>query len=240
VLLIRRDNQRSHRHRRATHSWHTFGDRPLERGHVEGFGALSALDEYRLAKGAGVPHHGGRDAEILTYVHEGAIAFEDPAGRSGVLQAGEFQRFSVKLREHSRETNASDTEPAHVFQIDLRPSRASLLPGQEHKRFSAAQRKRDLCTVASPDGRGGSLRMEQDTYLYSVLLSKGQHVAHELLLERTAWLHVVEGEVQVGDVVLTTGDGAGFSAEPVVSITALRECELLIVDLPRARGAPLH
>ena len=49
--------------------------------------------------------------------------------------------------------------------------------------------------------------------MYSAMLDPGQHVVHELSQGRRAWLHIVEGEVTLGDVVLTAGDGAGFTAE---------------------------
>ena len=48
---------------------------------------------------------------------------------------------------------------------------------------------------------------------------------------RKAWLHLVRGEVDLGDVILTTGDGAGFTAERAVSLTAREETEILLLDL---------
>jgi redox-sensitive bicupin YhaK (pirin superfamily) len=42
---------------------------------------------------------------------------------------------------------------------------------------------------------------------------------------------VVNGEVTLGEVVLTTGDGASITAERAVSITAQEESEVLLVDL---------
>jgi len=72
------------------------------------------------------------------------------------------------------------------------------------KRFSAAERRDGLCVVASPDGRKGSLRIHQDALVYSAMLDPGQHVVHELSPGRKAWLHVVQGEITLGDLVLTT------------------------------------
>jgi hypothetical protein len=56
-------------------------------------------------------------------------------------------------------------------------------------------------------------------------------VVHELLPGRSAWLHLVEGEVTLGDLVLTTGDGVGITAEPAVSATAEERTEILLLDL---------
>ena len=67
--------------------------------------------------------------------------------------------------------------------------------------------------------------------MYSAMLDPGQHVVHELSQGRSAWLHLVQGEVTLGDIVLTTGDGAGITAERAVSLTAKEETEILFFDL---------
>lgn len=239
MITLRRANERHHDRRRKQEVWHTFRADDRTDALAGGFGALETLDEDRLPPGAGVARHPHRDAEIVTYVREGALAHEDSMGRSGVLQAGEFQRMTAGRGIRHSETNASRTDWAHVFQIRLRPSEAGLEPGHEQKRFSAAQRRGGLCVVASPDARRGSLRIHQDALVYSAMLDPGQHVIHELPQGRSAWLHLVQGEVTLGDTVLTTGDGAGVTAEPAVSLTAREEAEILLVDVgERLQGSP--
>ncbi len=71
--------------------------------------------------------------------------------------------------------------------------------------------------------------------MYSAMLDTGQHLLHELAPGRSAWLHLVEGSVMLGDVVLTTGDGVGIAAERAVSLTAREQTELLLFDLGRWR-----
>ena len=159
-------------------------------------------------------------------------------GRSGVIHAGEFQRITAGNGIRHSETNASRTDAAHVYQIWLRTSEAALEPTHEQKRFSAANRRGVLCVVASPDGRNGSLHIHQDALVYSAMLHPGQHLVHELSRGRSAWLHLVHGEVLLGDVVLTTGDGAGVTVERAVSLTAREETELLLVDFGAERPRP--
>ena len=230
MITLRRADERHHDQLRKQEVWHTF---PPDRADAlaEGFGPLENLDEDRLPPGAGMPRHPHRDAEIVTYVREGALAHEDSMGGSGVIHAGEFQRMTAGRGIRHSETNASRTDWAHVFQVRLRPSEPDLEPGHEQKRFSAADRRGGLCVVASPDARRGSLRIHQDALVYSAMLDAGQHVVHELPKGRSAWLHLVQGEVTLGDAVLTTGDGAGVTAEPAVSLTAREETEILLVDL---------
>jgi len=236
MTTIRRAKERHHDRRRKHEVWHTFHPEDRADAPADGFGSLESLSEDRLPPGAGVPRHPHRDAEIVTYVREGALAYEDSMGRSGVIHAGEFQRMTAGHGIRHSETNASRTESAHVFQIWLRPSEAGIESSHEQRRFSAAQRRGALCVVASPDARRGSLRIHLDALIYSAMLDPGQHVVHELSQGRSAWLHLVEGEVTLGEVVLTAGDGAGITAERAVSLTAREETEILLLDLGERRS----
>ena len=231
MITLRRSTERYHDRRRKQEVWLTFHPQARADPLADGFGALEIFDEDRLAPGGYLAPHPYHDADIVTYVREGALAYQDETGRSGVIHAGEFQRTTVGRGNRQSETNASRTAGAHVFQIWLRPAQAGPDPGQEQKRFSAGDRRGALCVVASPDARRGSLRVHEDAVLYSAMLSPGKHVVHELGQGRRAWLHLVEGEVTLGDVVLSTGDGAGVTAERAVSLTARVETEILLVDL---------
>jgi quercetin 2,3-dioxygenase len=126
---------------------------------------------------------------------------------------------------------SSVASTAQVFQLALRHAGADLAPGHEQKRFSAGDRRGGLCAVASPDARGGSLLLHGDAVIFSALLDPGQHVVHALADGRRAWLHLVAGEVTVGNVVLTDGDGAGVEGVRAASFTARRAIEVLLVEL---------
>jgi redox-sensitive bicupin YhaK (pirin superfamily) len=238
MITLRRAAERHHDKSRTLETWLTF--EPKDRTGIlsNGLGSIEILKESRLAPGARVPRASGHDAEILTYVCEGALAYENSLGSSGIVQAGEFQRVTAGRGLHRNRTNASRTDWVHFFQIWLRPSEADLDPGHEQKRFTAAQRRGGLCIVASHDARRGSLRIHQDTLIYSALLDPGQHVVHELAQGRSAWLHLLQGEVTLGDIVLSTGDGAGITGERAVSLTASEESEILLVDLGEALPTP--
>lgn len=237
MISVRRAQQRHHDRRRKREVWRTFD--PLVRADrlPDGFGALETLDENRLPPRADIPCRSRDEAEIITYVREGAVAYEDSMGHSGVIQTGEFQRMIAALGTRHSQANASRADWAHVFYIRLRRSASHIESGREQKRFSAAERRSELCIVASPDARRGSLRLHQDTRMYSALLSAGRHVVHELAPDRAAWLHVVHGEVTLDDLVLTAGDGAGIANERAVSLTAREDSEILLVDVAERQVA---
>lgn len=219
---------------RKTHeSWDTF--HTSDAGH-EHFGSLEMLSESRLRPATRHPRL-YRESEVVTYVREGAVAYLDSEGRSSLMHAGEFQRVNVRRGFRHSETNASRTDAAQLFKIALRTSGVGTDTAYEQRRFSVADRRGGLCVVASEDARRGSLRIHQDALIHSAMLEPGQHVVHELKDGRAAWLHIVVGEVALGDVVLRTGDGAGISGERAVSLTAREATEILLLDLESSDGA---
>jgi quercetin 2,3-dioxygenase len=190
---------------------------------------------YSLAPGKALPRHVHHDGEVITYVREGALAYQDSSGRSCIIETGQFQRMSTRRGMRHEGMNISRTDRAEVVQLWLRATDAPLPPGQELQRFSAAQRRGILCPVASPDARGGSLQLHQDCVVYSALLVPGQQLAHELASGRTAWLHVAAGEVALRGITLRAGDGACITGEHAVSITSLAESEILLLDMSEPR-----
>jgi quercetin 2,3-dioxygenase len=232
MITLRRATERHHEQRRKQEAWLTFHAKSGTDPFSQGFGTLEILKEGRLPPHAGI-RQPRQNSEIITYVHEGTLAYEDSLGQSGLIRAGEFQRMTAGSGMGYSETNTSPTHWAHIFQIWLRPSTEKLTPGHEQKRFSIAARRGILCVVASADGRNGSLKIHQDAMLCSAILKRGQHVVHELLPGRSAWLHVVHGEVAVnhGAVTLQTGDGVGVTSERALSLTATEPAEVLLLDL---------
>jgi redox-sensitive bicupin YhaK (pirin superfamily) len=238
VTILRKATDRLHDRSARQEKWSTFDPQNPADPLADGFGDLQMLKEVRLAPGAAFPRNARQEAEILTYVYEGALAYEDSIGHAGVVQAGEFQRVTLGRGLRHSKLNASRGDWARFFQLWLHPSQAELEPEHVQKRFTAAERRDWLCVVASPDARKGSLRIHQDVLVYSALLDVGRHMVHELSPGRSAWLHVVEGEVILGGLVLTAGDGAGVAAERAVSFTAVAESEVLLVNLSERSSQP--
>ncbi len=246
MITTRTADERLHDHRSDRDVWRTFYPQAPAMPYPDGFGTLEFLDEDRVAPGAPLAFRHRRDAETITWVCEGEIEYEDTKGRLAVARAGEFQHTIAEGDAHHGGRNASHTDWARVFRIWLRPTAAGGEPRREQKRFTAADCRGRLCLIASPDARAGSLRLHQDVLIYSALLDPGQHVVHELLPGRFAWVHVVDGEVTMEDIVMTAGDGAGIREARGVSLTARRTTSLLLLDvgesaprLPRLSGAAI-
>lgn len=231
MITLRRTLERQHHRGRRQEDWLTFDSQNRADPLASGLGALELLNEIRIAPGTSVPRNTRHDVEVLTYVHQGVLSYQDSASQSGVLQAGEFHRVTAGRSLRQGKMNASRSDWVHFYQLWLHPTQAELESEHVQRRFSAADRRGRLCVVASPDARRGSLRIHEDALICSALLDPGQHVVRELAPGRAAWVHVVHGVVALGYTVLCAGDGAGITDERAVSLTAREPSEVLLVDL---------
>lgn len=230
MLTPRRAGERLHQESLTHEAWLTFHAEDRADRLVSQLQPLELLREGRLHPRAAIRETRGQ-REVITYVREGAVTFEDATGDPGVIRAGEFQRLTAAGEAHYRETNPSPTRAAHIFQLWLRLPDAEFEPGHELVRFTRAERRDRLCVVASPDGREGSLHLHRDAVLYSSILESGRHLVHELAPERSAWLHMVTGSATIGDLVMGVGDGVAITDQPAVALTATEPTEILLLEL---------
>src|SRR5687768_3813707 len=109
MITLRRADERRHIRRRKYEAWLTFDRQAPADPLSNGFGALELLNEDRLPPGACIPLRPYHATEIITYVLDGALAYNDSTGRSGVIQAGEFQLVTSGRGVRHGDTNASPT-----------------------------------------------------------------------------------------------------------------------------------
>lgn len=229
MIRVRRAADRG----RADHGWllaqHTFSFAGYRDPAHDRFRALRVLNEDRIAPGRGFGTHPHRDMEIVTLVLEGALEHKDSMGNGEVLRPGEFQRMTAGSGITHSEFNPSPTEPTHLYQIWLEPSRRGLTPSYEQRRFDDIDGR--LRLVAAPDAADGALTIHTDARVYLARLQPGERVQHPLAAGRHAWLQVLRGEVTLADEALAASDGAAVSDEAELAIEARQPAELLLFDL---------
>src|SRR5207248_9469316 len=199
-------------------TYHTFSFGDYYDPDHRGFRVLRVINDDRVLPGHGFPTHGHRDMEIITYVLEGVLAHKDSLGNGSLIRPGELQRMSAGTGVRHSEANPSDSEPVHLYQIWILPERQNVPPGYEQRSFPEAQRRGRLRLVASPDGRVGSLTLQQDVRLYLASLDEGRQVTHDLAPGRHAWLQVLRGGVQMNGQMFAAGDGAAVSDEATLTV----------------------
>jgi quercetin 2,3-dioxygenase len=197
-----------------------------------GFSSLRVINEDKVEPSKGFGTHPHRDMEIITYVLEGALEHKDSIGNGSIIRPGDIQRMSAGTGIAHSEFNASHTDRVHLLQIWILPDKTGIKPSYEQKYFSVEEKQGKLRLVASPDGKDNSVIIHQDANLYVAALNKDDLVNYSINNNRSLWLQIVRGSIEVNDRLLSASDGAAITQEPEIAIAATTDnTEILLFDL---------
>jgi redox-sensitive bicupin YhaK (pirin superfamily) len=197
-----------------------------------GFGPLRVINEDRVQPARGFGQHGHENMEIISYVISGALEHKDSLGTGSVIRYGDVQRMSAGTGVTHSEFNNSSQERVHFLQIWIKPNALDIEPSYEEKHFNPASKTNQLRLIASADARQGSLLIHQDAAVYASILNAKDEVKYALLADRTAYLHVISGKLNVNGEQLNTGDALKINNEHKLHINADELTEFLLFDLP--------
>lgn len=227
---------RNHQRGAADHGWlqsnHSFSFASYYNPKEMGFGPLRVINEDRVQPGRGFGQHGHENMEIISYVISGALEHKDSLGTGSVIRYGDVQRMSAGNGVTHSEFNHSAQERVHFLQIWIKPNVLDIEPSYEEKNFDPVSKTGQLRLIASADARQGSLLIHQDADIYASILNAKDDVKYALLADRTAYLHVISGKLNVNGEQLNTGDALKINNERELHIKADEHTEFLLFDLP--------
>lgn len=196
------------------------------------FRALRVINDDRVAPGAGFGKHPHDNMEIISYVVEGALEHEDSMGTGSVIRPGEVQLMSAGSGVTHSEYNGSSEEPVRFLQIWLPPATRGLEPRYQQRAFPVEERRGALRLLVSPEGDEGSLEIRRDVRIYGGYFAEGESDALALGPNRSAWVQVVKGSIEVNGEALGEGDGAGLTDAREVKLSGLSDDgEVIVFDL---------
>lgn len=218
---------------RSQYGWldsrHTFSFADYYDPDNNGVSVLRVINDDIVAPGTGFETHSHRDVEIISYILEGAIEHKDSLGNITRLEAGDFQVMTAGTGVTHSEYNPSPTERLRFLQIWIWPGTKGLTPTYSEKAFPTTT-KRQL--IASPDGRGGSLLINQDATLELLQLAAGDIEILSVSTGRTGVLHIVSGEIDTATASLGTGDAVVTDDGSKLQLTVPVDAEALWFNLP--------
>jgi redox-sensitive bicupin YhaK (pirin superfamily) len=234
-MHIRRGGDRGHTRLGWLDSRHTFSFGDYYDPEHMGFRALRVLNDDRVVAGGGFGTHGHRDMEILSYVLDGVLEHRDSIGNGSEIRPGEIQFMRAGTGVTHSEKNPSPSEPVHFLQIWIVPQRTGLPPAYAQHRIDAGAVTDGWVLLASPDGRGRSIQVEQDVYVSLAWIGTGVQRTLVLATDRHAWVHVAAGRVRIDGTELSAGDGAAISAVREFAVTGAGDdvtpAQVLVFDL---------
>jgi redox-sensitive bicupin YhaK (pirin superfamily) len=200
-----------------------------DRGRM-GHGALRVWNDDEIAPNSGFPPHPHANMEIITYVREGAITHKDSLGNEGRTIAGDVQVMSAGTGIRHAEYNLEPTT-TKIFQIWILPDRQGGAPAWGAKPFPKDDRSGRWVTLASGvEGDHDALPIRAQARVLGATLKAGERVDYPLGADRHAYLTLAKGAADVNGVRLDERDGAAIEHEANLTITAIEDAELVLVD----------
>jgi redox-sensitive bicupin YhaK (pirin superfamily) len=168
--------------------------------------------------------------EIVTYVRTGAITHRDSLGNEGRTEAGDVQVMSAGTGIEHSEMNRED-EDTTLFQIWILPDRRGDPPSYDARPFPKGDRAGRLVTLASGmTGDDDALPIRADARVLGATLKAGDSATYETGVTRHLYLVPATGRVRVGDVEVNARDGAAIAGLDTVTIEAIEDSEIVLVD----------
>ena len=220
---------------KANHGWldanHHFSFAGYHDPSRVNWGALRVWNDDKIAPKSGFPTHPHQDMEIITYVRTGAITHRDSMGNEGRTEAGDVQVMSAGRGVAHSEFNLEDEETT-LFQIWIIPSERGGDPGWGARQFPKGDRAGQFVPLASGVANDDdALPIRTDARVLGATVKAGESVTYTpAQADRHIYLVPATGSIRVGDVEAQARDGIAITKEDSITITALEDSELVLVD----------
>lgn len=221
----------------ADHGWlktfHTFSFADYYDPERMGFGALRVLNDDIIAGGLGFGTHHHENMEIVTIPLEGDLEHADSMGNRTIIKHGEVQVMSAGTGVDHSEYNASVDRPVKLLQIWVMPDKRDVTPRYDQISLKPGDRHNKLQQIVSPDQNDDGVWVHQNTWFHLGRFDKGKSANYQLKKKgHGVYIFVINGSVKVGDRELHDRDGYGVWDTEQLSMTALSDAELLLMEVP--------
>lgn len=218
----------------ADHGWlnarHHFSFASYHDPARMGWGAIRVWNDDEIAAKSGFPPHPHDNMEIITYVRSGAITHQDSMGNQGRTEAGDVQVMSAGTGVRHAEYNLED-EQTTLFQIWVLTDQRNAQPSWGAKKFPKGDRAGSFVTLASGfDGDDDSLKINAAARVMGATLKAGEKAELQLDPSRHVYLVGVGGAIEVNGTRAEPRDGVAITGEATVTIEALEDAEIVLVD----------
>jgi redox-sensitive bicupin YhaK (pirin superfamily) len=104
-------------------------------------------------------------------------------------------------------------------------------PSYEQKMIPRSNKEGKLALIASPDSRDQSVLIHADASLYAGIFNENHKAILKLNKNRKAYVHLIEGALEINGHHLKSGDALLLEDEPLITIEKGRGAEVLVFDL---------
>ena len=231
MIEIRKSNERGKTKIDWLKSYHSFSFGEYYDPSNIHFGPLRVMNDDIIQAGEGFPTHPHRDMEIVTIPLQGTVSHKDNTGGEGTITVNEVQRMTAGKGIQHSEYNPSNTEVLKLLQIWFIPNQQGLTPSYEQKKFSYQEKKNRLLKVVSGKKEDGIIFINQDAEIFLSDLDKGKEIKYGINKNRGAYLHLIEGAVNVNGISLLPGDAVKLFEEVSLTINSVENSKIILFDI---------
>ena len=221
---------------RSRYDWldshHTFSfDEYFDSNRIN-FGALRVLNDDRVAPGAGFQTHPHKNMEIVSIPLKGKLEHGDSKKNNRVISVGDIQVMSAGTGIFHSEVNGSKEDPVEFLQIWIMPRERNTRPVYQDFSIRELERKNELALIISPDGSTPASLL-QDTWFSIGKVEAGKKLGyHTHQSHAGTYLFLIEGEVKVGDDILSRRDGMEIFETNSFELETLKDSHILLIEVP--------
>src|SRR5574338_982162 len=229
---------KSNEHYKGQYDWlttyHHFSFGEYYNPEKMSFGPLRVFNDDVVQPGTEFDFHPHSNMEIITYLIDGELEHKDNFGNHGIIKPGEIQRMSAGTGITHAEYNHSKEKPLRLLQMWVLANKKNLKPSWQQHKFTKKEQLNKLLPVIIPENseNGSALKIHQDASFYLSTITSDHTIRHTIKPGRMAYVFVIEGQAKINDQTLSTRDALMVQNENSLSITAQKNTELILVDLP--------
>jgi quercetin 2,3-dioxygenase len=229
TILLRPNAERGLTRTSWLTSLHTFSFGHYYNPDFMSFRTLRVINEDTVMAQSGFGAHSHRDMEIVTIVLKGVLTHQDSLGHNGQITAGEIQRMTAGTGIVHSEMNTHEQEEVHFLQIWITPLEKNLPPSYQQSPF--IPQLNELVVIAAPNLLDNGVHIHQNATIALGSFDEHHVTAYPCRENHGYWIQVIDGEMSINDMVLTSGDGIGLEGESSLLFRAYKKTVFLLFEL---------
>lgn len=231
--VLHQANTRGHANHGWLNSFHTFSFANYYNPERVHFGALRVLNDDTVDAGMGFGTHPHDNMEIISIPLEGDLEHKDSMGNVTVIKQDDIQVMSAGTGIHHSEYNKNKDRKVKFLQIWVFPNQKKVTPRYDQISLNRADRHNRLQQILSPNPQDEGVWIYQNAWFHMGNLDQGVEVNYTLKAPGNGvYAFILKGEVSIDNQKLNTRDGLGIWDTDRISIKAISDAELLLMEVP--------
>lgn len=216
-------------------TFHSFTEKSEHQGWVQ-FGMLIGFSEFLLEpseKGPSISHNHYKQVELITIIISGEMQYWYASGQTGIQSDGYIHVFSAGSGDSFGFRNSSPTKPLHLLQISILPDDIFRQPSTNSIKYLWNQSAQEIQRIVSPHDNQKSANIFQDAFISLGNLQR-EKMTDYLITDPShgLFVFVISGNVIVGGIELSTGDGVAVVDYDRVELFPHADSKIILVEIP--------